>query len=65
MIQHEFLHALGFGHEQNRPDRDNYVIVQKQNIQSSALRQYEKLDWNSYNNLKTRYEIGSGTEFKH
>lgn len=31
-VQHEIMHALGFLHEQNRADRDQFVTVLKQNI---------------------------------
>jgi hypothetical protein len=32
IITHEFLHALGFAHEQTRPDADQYVRLYPENM---------------------------------
>jgi len=31
-VMHEVLHTLGFFHEHNRPDRDNFVTIHFDNI---------------------------------
>ena len=36
VIQHEMMHALGFYHEQSRPDRDDYVTINYDNIIGGA-----------------------------
>ncbi|CAM4573910.1 unnamed protein product [Leuciscus chuanchicus] len=51
IVEHEFLHALGFYHEQTRYDRDDYVTIRYENI----IRGYE-----SYFNKSS--ENVSGTE---
>ena len=35
---HELMHALGFWHEQNRPDRDFWVQIIMSNIQTGMCR---------------------------
>ncbi|XP_074647537.1 hatching enzyme 1.2-like [Tubulanus polymorphus] len=41
-IQHEFLHALGFKHEQCRSDRDEYIDIHWQNIDSKMQYNFRK-----------------------
>ncbi|XP_034018771.1 low choriolytic enzyme-like [Thalassophryne amazonica] len=56
IVQHELLHALGFYHEQNRSDRDNYVQIHYENIPEYYLNNFQKMDTN---NLYTPYDYGS------
>ncbi|XP_063052790.1 hatching enzyme 1.2-like [Engraulis encrasicolus] len=42
-VQHELLHALGFNHEQCRSDRDQYIRVLLQNVQSGLAYAFDKI----------------------
>ncbi|XP_015912373.1 astacin-like metalloprotease toxin 5 [Parasteatoda tepidariorum] len=42
-VVHEFGHALGFYHEQNRSDRDDYLIIYLENIQDGLAFAFKKL----------------------
>ncbi|XP_051879393.1 meprin A subunit beta-like [Pristis pectinata] len=43
-IEHEFLHALGFWHEQSRPDRDDYVKIIWDRIENGQEHNFDKYD---------------------
>jgi hypothetical protein len=42
-IAHEIMHALGFVHEQNRADRDDFISVTYDNIEDEFRYNFEKL----------------------
>lgn len=57
VIQHEFIHALGFYHEQSRPDRDQYVTINNGNIRAGAENNFKERS--NSNTLGTPYDYQS------
>ncbi|KAL9973963.1 hypothetical protein ACROYT_G020490 [Oculina patagonica] len=62
---HEIGHALGFYHEQSRPDRDRYVRILWHNIRNNAKHNFQKAG--DINSLNSPYDYWSvmhyGTKF--
>lgn len=53
------MHAVGFWHEQSRPDRDDFVTVYYQNIQSGMEFNFQKFTWRDTQNLSVPYDLNS------
>ncbi|CAL8091368.1 unnamed protein product [Orchesella dallaii] len=58
-ILHEMIHALGFLHEQSRPDRDKYVSVMWENIQPGKEHNFIKRDNKEVNTFGIPYDSRS------
>jgi len=41
-IAHEFMHALGFYHQQSAPNREQYVRIMRNNIKEGKLKNFKK-----------------------
>jgi len=46
-IQHELMHVIGFFHEQSRPDRDDFLQINLENVESSMAHNFNKYAWGS------------------
>ncbi|MCO5203958.1 MAG: M12 family metallopeptidase [Anaerolineae bacterium] len=44
IMVHELMHALGFWHEQSRPDRDDYVTINLDNIDPANRHNFNRRD---------------------
>ncbi|XP_078358962.1 nematocyst expressed protein 6-like isoform X3 [Oculina patagonica] len=58
-LTHELGHALGFYHEQNRPDRDKYVKINLHNIRSGTERNFKKASEDTIDSRGVEYDYGS------
>lgn len=59
IISHEFLHAVGFYHQQSAAERDEYVTINFQNVQSGFENNFEKYTNSEVTNFGFRYDYGS------
>lgn len=55
-VAHELIHALGFFHEQSRPDRDQYVKINWQNIVQGQEKNFEIINEGKTLGLKYDYD---------
>jgi hypothetical protein len=58
-VLHEMMHTLGFVHEHQRPDRDQYVTVQLDNIETQYQYAYDKMNPDQVNLQNLRYDYDS------
>ncbi|XP_022529958.2 meprin A subunit beta [Astyanax mexicanus] len=58
-VEHEFLHCLGFNHEQSRYDRDDYVEIITENIIAAQLHNFDKKSEQSSTTQGTPYDYTS------
>ncbi|XP_073703910.1 meprin A subunit beta-like [Garra rufa] len=59
IVEHEFLHALGFWHEQSRYDRDDYVTINFENIITGLKPNFNKYSKNMSTTQDTPYDYYS------
>ncbi|XP_053677816.1 seminal metalloprotease 1-like [Anopheles nili] len=58
-IVHEFIHALGFYHQQSASDRDEFVEIVWENIEEGKEHNFNIYDSGTVTDFSVRYDYGS------
>ncbi|XP_073819300.1 zinc metalloproteinase nas-14 [Musca autumnalis] len=61
---HELMHVLGFYHEQNRYERDNYVRVLEDNVKAGMMTNFRKLPFSLATTFGVNYDYASVMHYK-
>lgn len=56
---HEFIHAIGFYHMQSTYDRDDYVVVLRENMQEGTEHNFNKYDKDFVSDFGITYDYNS------
>lgn len=59
VLLHELGHAIGFWHEQSRPDRDLYIKIIYENIKEGKESQFKKYSRELVDSLNVPYDFHS------
>ncbi|XP_053677815.1 seminal metalloprotease 1-like [Anopheles nili] len=58
-VVHEFLHALGFYHQQSASDRDDFVDIVWENIEQGTENNFNKYNSDVVTDFNVKYDYGS------
>uniref|UniRef100_A0A914USN9 Metalloendopeptidase n=1 Tax=Plectus sambesii TaxID=2011161 RepID=A0A914USN9_9BILA len=58
-ILHELFHVLGFAHEHSRPDRDDYIQINCENIARNLTQNFRRLKKETVHTFDVPYDFYS------
>lgn len=64
VVAHEIAHTLGLMHEHQRPDRDDYVIINKENIDDSHHSDFSMIQSKFIEDLGVPYDYASDMHYR-